>query len=370
VPLLLVLILVLIAFGLLLVGFLTSNAQLAWVSVLVSVAAFIVLVVDALQRRAAVRAGDEVRPPSDDAVPGADRGVPVAPSAPRAVPPGARAGGVPEPFRPVAPRPSGALDPVTEVLPVVRPDGRARIADAERTVVMPVVRPSGSPSAPPGAPAAGPPSRESSSLGVTRTGAPPPDATVAVPAAGPVGDDGGPPPGATGDGALDHPVTAAAPAPGTAPAEAAVPPVGRGSSSRSPDAEPAAPPDEAPAPSDPGPPGDPGPAGPDAADGPDAPPADAPPGRTPEVEARAPEAEEEPPVEPPDADAAALVARLEDEVLVIDERPRYHVPGCRTLPAAAVIPLPAREAVELGFTPCGWCTPDRSLAARHAPARS
>ncbi len=369
-PLLLVLILVLIAFGLLLVGFLTSNAQLAWVSVLVSVAAFIVLVVDALQRRAAVRAGDEVRPPSDDAVPGADRGVPVAPSAPRAVPPGARAGGVPEPFRPVAPRPSGALDPVTEVLPVVRPDGRARIADAERTVVMPVVRPSGSPSAPPGAPAAGPPSRESSSLGVTRTGAPPPDATVAVPAAGPVGDDGGPPPGATRDGAPDDPATATASAPGTAPAEAAVPPVGRGSSSRSPDAEPAAPPDEAPAPSDTGPPGDPGPAGPDATDGPDAPPADAPPGRTPEVEARAPEAEEEPPVEPPDADAAALVARLEDEVLVIDERPRYHVPGCRTLPAAAVIPLPAREAVELGFTPCGWCTPDRSLAARHAPARS
>lgn len=352
-PLLLVLILILIAFGLLLIGFLTSSAQLSWVSVLVSVAAFIVLVVDGLQRRAALRAGDQAPPPPDDGVPVGDRGVPVAPSAPRAVPPGARPGGVPGPVRPVGPRPPGALDPATEVLPVVRPDGRARIADAERTVVMPVVRPSGSPSAPPGAPAAGTPSRESSSLSVTKTGAPPPDATVVVPAAAPVGNDDGPPPGATRDGSPDDP------APGTAPAEAAVPPIARGSSSRPPDAEPAAPPDEAPAPSDPGPPRV------DAADGPDAPPV-----RTPEVETRAPEAEEEPPVEPPDADAAALVARLEDEVLVIDERPRYHVPGCRTLPAAAVIPLPAREAVELGFSPCGWCTPDRSLAARHAPARS
>jgi hypothetical protein len=116
-------------------------------------------------------------------------------------------------------------------------------------------------------------------------------------------------------------------------------------------------------------PSDPG-AGPGATDGPGAPAADAPPARTPEAEVRAPETEEDPPVEPADPDAAALVARLEDEVLVIDERPRYHVPGCRTLAAAAVIPLPAREAVELGFSPCGWCTPDRSLAARHAPARS
>jgi hypothetical protein len=34
-----------------------------------------------------------------------------------------------------------------------------------------------------------------------------------------------------------------------------------------------------------------------------------------------------------------------------------------------VIPLPVREAVELGFTPCGWCAPDRTLAERH-PARA
>lgn len=71
------------------------------------------------------------------------------------------------------------------------------------------------------------------------------------------------------------------------------------------------------------------------------------------------------PEERPDAAAAALVAGLDDEVLVIDEQPRYHVPGCRTLLTASLIPLPAHEAVELGFTPCGWCTPDRTLAGRH-----
>ena len=77
-----------------------------------------------------------------------------------------------------------------------------------------------------------------------------------------------------------------------------------------------------------------------------------------------------PPEEPRDADAAALVAGLDDEVLVVDELPRYHLAGCRSLNAISVIPLPAREAVELGFTPCAWCTPDRTLSARHrAPVR-
>ena len=61
---------------------------------------------------------------------------------------------------------------------------------------------------------------------------------------------------------------------------------------------------------------------------------------------------------------------VEDEVLVVDELPRYHLAGCRSLAGIPVIPLPAREAVELGFTPCAWCTPDRALSARHrAPAR-
>jgi hypothetical protein len=64
------------------------------------------------------------------------------------------------------------------------------------------------------------------------------------------------------------------------------------------------------------------------------------------------------------------VAELSDEVLVVDELPRYHLAGCRSLAGSPVIPLPAREAVELGFTPCAWCTPDRTLSSRHrAPAR-
>jgi hypothetical protein len=77
---------------------------------------------------------------------------------------------------------------------------------------------------------------------------------------------------------------------------------------------------------------------------------------------------EEAPEEPRDAVAAEIVSRLDDEVVVIDEQPRYHVTGCRALVAVAVIPLPVREAVELGFTPCGWCSPDRTLAGRHQTA--
>jgi hypothetical protein len=80
--------------------------------------------------------------------------------------------------------------------------------------------------------------------------------------------------------------------------------------------------------------------------------------------------DEEPPEESRDAAAAALVAGLEDEVVVVDEQPRYHLTACRSLVAKVLIPLPVREAVELGFTPCGWCCPDRALVARHpAPAR-
>lgn len=76
------------------------------------------------------------------------------------------------------------------------------------------------------------------------------------------------------------------------------------------------------------------------------------------------------PEEPLDPAVAARVAVLSDEVIVIDEQPRYHLAGCRALAAAELIPLPAREAVELGFTPCAWCSPDRTLASRHpAPAR-
>jgi hypothetical protein len=75
-------------------------------------------------------------------------------------------------------------------------------------------------------------------------------------------------------------------------------------------------------------------------------------------------ADGEPPEEPHDPTAAAVVATLDTEVVVIDEQPRYHVTSCRSLAGKALIPLPVREAVELGFTPCGWCSPDRTLAAQ------
>ena len=87
--LLLVLILVLVAFGLLVVALLTGNVLSAWLSVAVSVAAAVVLIIDWLQRRSAVKAG--------------------------------RAGAESTP----APRPQTShedLDPVTEVLPVYTPE--------------------------------------------------------------------------------------------------------------------------------------------------------------------------------------------------------------------------------------------------------
>jgi hypothetical protein len=75
--------------------------------------------------------------------------------------------------------------------------------------------------------------------------------------------------------------------------------------------------------------------------------------------------DDDPPEEPLDQSAAGIVAGLDDEVLVIDEQPRYHVDTCRAVAMQPSIPLPAREAVELGFTPCGWCTPDAVLRERH-----
>lgn len=78
--------------------------------------------------------------------------------------------------------------------------------------------------------------------------------------------------------------------------------------------------------------------------------------------------DEDPPDEPPPqllspADAA-LVARMSDEVLVIDGRPRYHLEGCVHLRGRQFEPLPVSEAVELGFTPCSRCEPDSTLLAQ------
>jgi hypothetical protein len=75
----------------------------------------------------------------------------------------------------------------------------------------------------------------------------------------------------------------------------------------------------------------------------------------------------DPPDEPaaqyvPAADAAR-VARMSAPVLVIDGRPRYHLPGCVHLLGREGEPIPVGEAVDLGFTPCGLCEPDSALLA-------
>jgi len=61
---------------------------------------------------------------------------------------------------------------------------------------------------------------------------------------------------------------------------------------------------------------------------------------------------------------AVRVARLDSEVLVVDGRPRYHVPDCPHLVGKLTEPIPVNEAVELGFSPCGLCRPvDRLVGA-------
>jgi outer membrane biosynthesis protein TonB len=78
--------------------------------------------------------------------------------------------------------------------------------------------------------------------------------------------------------------------------------------------------------------------------------------------------DEEPPDEPPpqrlSAADAALVARMDDEVLVIDGRPRYHGEACPHLVGQQIEPLPVSEAVRFGFTPCSRCEPASELLAR------
>jgi hypothetical protein len=59
-----------------------------------------------------------------------------------------------------------------------------------------------------------------------------------------------------------------------------------------------------------------------------------------------------------------VVVDLKDEVLVVDEHPRYHVEGCAWLAGRETIPLPLDEARTDGFTPCAVCSPDRTLAER------
>jgi hypothetical protein len=80
------------------------------------------------------------------------------------------------------------------------------------------------------------------------------------------------------------------------------------------------------------------------------------------------DADEDPPDEPPAQAVApevtALVAGLDAEVVVVDERPRYHLTTCGHLVDREVQALPVCEAIELGFTPCAMCEPDTALVVR------
>ena len=83
---------------------------------------------------------------------------------------------------------------------------------------------------------------------------------------------------------------------------------------------------------------------------------------------------DEAPLEEVEVTDLLLVVDLHDEVLVIDEHPRYHLPGCVYLTGRTAIPLPIDEARSDGFTPCGSCEPDHHLAdqvrARRAAGNS
>lgn len=65
------------------------------------------------------------------------------------------------------------------------------------------------------------------------------------------------------------------------------------------------------------------------------------------------------------ADDLAIVSDLEDEVVVVDEYPRYHLVDCGWLSGRDTIPIAVGEARQLGFTPCARCGPDAVLAAAH-----
>jgi len=73
---------------------------------------------------------------------------------------------------------------------------------------------------------------------------------------------------------------------------------------------------------------------------------------------------DEPGKEDVDTADLLLIVELSEDVLVVDLRPRYHLAGCGHLDGREAIPLPVNEAREDGFTPCGLCRPDATLAGR------
>ncbi|WP_147263098.1 hypothetical protein [Geodermatophilus sp. TF02-6] len=57
-----------------------------------------------------------------------------------------------------------------------------------------------------------------------------------------------------------------------------------------------------------------------------------------------------------------LVVDLVDDVVVVDEHPRYHLAGCPYLAGRTSVLLPMTEARADGFSPCAVCRPVRHLA--------
>jgi hypothetical protein len=84
----------------------------------------------------------------------------------------------------------------------------------------------------------------------------------------------------------------------------------------------------------------------------------------------APVEDGEPPVEEVEVTDLLLVMDLEEDVLVLDEHPRYHLAECPRLAGQDPIPLPLDEARTDGFTPCGVCSPDRTMAQRARARRA
>lgn len=79
--------------------------------------------------------------------------------------------------------------------------------------------------------------------------------------------------------------------------------------------------------------------------------------------------DEDPGEEDTDAADLLVVYELIDNVLVVDQHPRYHLARCQLADHARAERLPVREARELGFTPCDQCRPDTTLARQHRSTR-
>ncbi len=70
----------------------------------------------------------------------------------------------------------------------------------------------------------------------------------------------------------------------------------------------------------------------------------------------------DPPEEDVEVTDLLMVVDMRDQVLVVDEHPRYHLADCSWLRGRATIPLPVAEARSDGFSPCAVCSPDSHLA--------